>query len=83
VEGVDILEKIKESKAKDDDVVKAVEEMKRAQVKMLRDEEWREEDSVMNWLDPIKEVYDLYSEEELSRVVGVEGDIRKPTLSWN
>ena len=77
------MEKIKESKAKDDDVVKAVEEMKRAQVKMLRDEEWREEDSVMNWLDPIKEVYDLYSEEELSRVVGVEGDIRKPTLSWN
>jgi len=28
-------------------VVKAVEEMKRARVKMLRDEEWREVDSII------------------------------------
>jgi len=39
VEGVDILEKIRRSEAKDDEVVKAVEEMKKAGVKMLRDEE--------------------------------------------
>ena len=39
VEGVDLLEKVKQSKVKDDEVVKAVEEIKRAGVKMLRDEE--------------------------------------------
>ena len=39
VEGVDLLEKVRESKVKDDKVVKAVEEIKRAGVKMLRDEE--------------------------------------------
>jgi len=39
VEGVDLLEKVKQSKVKDDEVVKAVEEVKRAGVKMLRDEE--------------------------------------------
>ena len=43
VEGVNILEKIRESKAKDDKVIKAVEEMKKAGVKMLRNKEWREE----------------------------------------
>jgi len=47
VEGVDLLEKVRESKVKDDEVVKAMEEMKRAGVKILRDEEWREVDSVM------------------------------------
>ena len=39
VEGVDILEKIRKSEAKDDEVIKAVEEMKKAGVKMLRDKE--------------------------------------------
>jgi len=39
VDGVDLLEEVKKSKVKDDKVVKAVEEMKRAKVKMLRDEE--------------------------------------------
>jgi len=47
VEGIDILEKIRKSEAKDDKVIKAVEEMKKAGVKMLRDEEWREEDGLM------------------------------------
>jgi len=36
---VDLLEKIRGSEAKDDEVVKAVEEMKWAEVKMLRDKE--------------------------------------------
>jgi len=40
VDGVDLLEEVRKSKVKDDEVVKAVEEMKRAGVKMLRDEEW-------------------------------------------
>ena len=39
VEGVDLLEEVRKSKVKDDEVVKAVEEMKRAGVKMLKDEE--------------------------------------------
>ena len=47
IEGVDLLKKVKESKTKDNKVVKAVEEMKRAGVKMLRDKEWREEDGLM------------------------------------
>ena len=39
VEEVDLLEKVKQSSVKDDEVVKAVEEMKWAKVKMLRDKE--------------------------------------------
>ena len=39
VDGVDLLEEVKKLKVKDDEVVKAVEEMKRAGVKMLRDKE--------------------------------------------
>ena len=47
IDRVDLLERIRKSEAKDDEVVKAVEEMKRAGVKMLRDKEWREEDGLM------------------------------------
>jgi len=47
VEGVDILEKIRKLEARDEEVVKAVEEIKKAGVKMLRDKEWREEDGLM------------------------------------
>ena len=47
VDGVDLLEEVRKSKVKNDKVVKVVEEMKRAGVKMLRDEEWREVDSIM------------------------------------
>jgi len=36
---VDLLEKIRGSEAKDDEVVKAVEKMKQAGVKILRDKE--------------------------------------------
>ena len=39
VDGVDLLEEVRKSKIKDNEVVKAMEEMKRAEVKMLRDEE--------------------------------------------
>jgi len=39
IDGVDLLEEVRKSKVKDDEVVKPVEEMKRAGVKMLRDEE--------------------------------------------
>jgi len=47
VEGVDLLEKVKQSKVKDDKVIRMIEEMKRARVKMLRDEEWREVDGII------------------------------------
>ena len=47
IEGVDILDRIRQSKAVDDEVVKIVEEMKRANIKVLRNKEWREEDGLM------------------------------------
>jgi len=47
VEGVDLLEKVKQSKVKDDEVIKVVEEMKQVGVKMLRDEEWREVNGII------------------------------------
>ena len=40
IEEVDLLEKNKKLDAKDNKVVKVVEEMKQAGVKMLRDKEW-------------------------------------------
>jgi len=46
-EGVDLLEKIKQSRVKDNKVIKAVKEIKQAGVKMLRDEEWREVNGIM------------------------------------
>jgi len=39
IEGVDILDRIRKLKAVDDEVIKIVEEMKRANVKVLRNEE--------------------------------------------
>jgi len=39
IDRVDLLEEVRKSKVKDDEVVKVVEEMKRAGVKMLRDKE--------------------------------------------
>jgi len=47
VEEVDLLEKMRKSRVKDNEVVKAVEEMKQAGVKTLRDEEWKEVDGIM------------------------------------
>jgi len=39
VDRVDLLEEIRKSKVKDNEVVKTVEDVKQAKVKMLRDEE--------------------------------------------
>jgi len=47
VEEVDLLEKMRKSRVKDNEVVKAVEEMKQAGVKTLRDEEWKEVDGII------------------------------------
>jgi len=40
IERVDLLDKVRKCEAKDDEVVKAVEEIKWAGIKILRDEEW-------------------------------------------
>ena len=47
VDRVDLLKEVRKSKVKDKKVVKAVEEMKRVGVKMLRDEEWREVNGII------------------------------------
>ena len=47
VEGVDLLKKIRQSRVRNNEVVKAVEEMKRVGVKVLRNEEWRDIDGIM------------------------------------
>jgi len=49
IEGAEeeIIEKIKKSEARDDKVIKAVEEMKKARVKVLRNEEWQIEDDLV------------------------------------
>jgi len=39
IEGIDILDRIRKSKAVDDEIVKVVEEMKKANMKVLRNEE--------------------------------------------
>jgi len=47
VEEVNLLEKVRKSKVKDNKVVKAVEEMKQEGVKILRNKEWREVNSII------------------------------------
>ena len=47
MKGVNLLEKVRQSKVKDNKVIKVVEKMKWTGVKILKDEEWREVDSVM------------------------------------
>ena len=47
IEEVNLLDKVRKCEARDDKVIKAVEEMKRAGVKMLRDEEWHQENGLM------------------------------------
>ena len=49
IEGLDegIIKKIKEARDKDEEVIKVVEEMKKAEVKTLRDEEWQIEEGLV------------------------------------
>ena len=47
IEGVDLLDKVRKYGARDDEVVKAVEEIKQAEVKILRNEEWHQKDGLM------------------------------------
>ena len=72
IEGVDLLEKIRKSEAKDDKVIKAVEEMKQAGVKILRNEEWREENGLIL---RDKKVYVLQDEKLRAEVIWLYHDI--------
>ena len=49
VEGLEeeIVKKIKEARDKDEEVIKAVEEMKKVGIKMLRNEEWQIEEGLV------------------------------------
>jgi len=49
IEGPDkgIIKKIKKARDKDEEVIKVVEEMKKAGVKTLRDEEWQMEEGLV------------------------------------
>ena len=42
-----MLEKIKKARSKDEDIVRVVEEMKRAKVKELRENEWKIEEELV------------------------------------
>ena len=43
----EIVKRIKEARDKDEEVIKVVEEMKKAEVKTLRDEEWQMEEELV------------------------------------
>ena len=47
IEEVNILEKIKRLDTKDDEVLKVVEKIKKTGVKVLWNEEWKEENGLM------------------------------------
>ena len=74
VEGseVDILEKIKRAKSKNEDVIKVVEEMKKAEVRELRGDEWKiEEDLVLKE----KKIYVPKNEELRVEVIQLHHDV--------
>jgi len=72
VEGVDLLEKVKQSKVKDNKVIKVVKEMKQAGVKMLKDEEWREVDSIIY---KEKKIYILKNEKLRAEIIWLHYDM--------
>ena len=74
VEGpeVEIVEKIKKARSKDEDVIRVVEEMKKAGVKELRGNEWKiEEDIVLKE----EKVYMLKDEELRAEVIQLHHDV--------
>jgi len=74
VEGpeVDVLEKIKRARSKDEDVVRVVEEMKKVGVRELRGDEWKlEEDLVLKE----EKVYVLKDKELRAEVIWLHHDV--------
>ena len=74
VEGpeVDLLEKIKKARGKDEDVIKVVEEMKKTGVKELKGNEWKIEEDLV-----LKEgkVYVLKDKELRAEVIQLHHDV--------
>ena len=74
VEGLEeeIVKKIKEARDKDEEVIKAIEEMKKAGVKTLRDEEWQIEEGLV-----LKEerVYVLKDEKLRVEIIWIHHDM--------
>ena len=69
---VELLEKIKKARSKDEDVVRVVEEMKKAKVKELRGDEWKIERELV-----LKEgkVYVPKDEELRAEVIQLHHDV--------
>jgi len=74
VEGpeVEIVEKIKKARSKDEDVIRVVEEMKKVGVKELRGNEWKIEGDLV-----LKEgkVYVLKNEELRTEIIQLHHDV--------
>ena len=69
---VDIIEKIKKTRSKNEDVVRVVEEMKKAGVKKLQDNEWKiEEDLVLKE----RKMYILKEEELRAEIIQLHHDV--------
>ena len=68
----DIIEKIKKSEARDNKVIKTVEEMKKAGVKVLRNEKWQIEDDLVL---KEKKVYMLRNEKLRMEIIQLHYDI--------
>jgi len=69
---VDVVEKIKKARSKDEEVVRVVEEMKKAGVKVLRGEEWQTEGDLV--LKKGK-VYVLKDEELRAEIIWLHHDV--------
>jgi len=69
---VDLLEKIKKARSKDEDVIRVVEEMKKAEVKELRGNEWKIEEDLV-----LKEgkIYVLKDKELRAEVIQLHHDV--------
>jgi len=69
---VDIVEKIKRVRSKDEDIVRVIEEMKKAKVKELQGEEWKiEEDLVLKE----EKIYVLKDEELRAEIIWLHHDV--------
>ena len=69
---VEIVEKIKKARNKDEEVIRIVEEMKKAGVKMVQEEEWRIEEELV-----LKEgnIYVLKDKELRTEIIWLHHDI--------
>ena len=70
--GVDLVEKIKRARSKDEDIIRVVEEMKKAGIKELKGNEWKIEGNLV-----LKEgkVYVLKDEELRAEVIQLHHDV--------